>query len=173
MNFKRLLLTASSLAFLMGGMSASAQVEKTNANGYVGVLLGYADPTNMDGRFGYGIDAGLMFTNGLTGNIFAYSSDGDDVTITQYGLGVDYALSNWFEGFLGTLKGGLKIGMSTLDVDVPGADTESDFFFGPSIGMDHMLAQNFSVGAQADLLFTMGDTDYSMLYLWLTGKYWF
>jgi hypothetical protein len=175
-------LRALNAAILTAGLMAApivtnAQIEKPNASGYVGVLLGYADPTNMDGRFGYGVDFGLMFPNAVTGVLFAYSSsaetDGTDVVITQYGLGADYSLANWFDGFLGSLKGGIKLGMSTLDVDAPGADDGSEFFVGPSLGFDRLIADGFSIGAQSDLLFVTADPGYSTLYLWLTGKYWF
>ena len=59
---------------LIFGSTAMAQIEKPQATGYAGLLLGYADPTNMDGRLGYGADIGLMFPGGLTGLVYFYNS---------------------------------------------------------------------------------------------------
>src|SRR5688500_14102248 len=100
MKFK-LFAIATALAF--STFTANAQdtgPDATNGTGYAGILIGYADPTNIDGRQGYGVDIGLMFPSGLTGLIFGYSStdetDGIDNTITQYGLGADMSLGHWF-----------------------------------------------------------------------------
>jgi hypothetical protein len=175
MSFTRTKILIITLAFAVIGMSANAQVERNNAMGYIGGLVGYADPTGIDGRLGYGVDFGMIFPSGITGLLFAYNSTGEteniETEIMVYGLGVDYSLSKMFEsGFLHNLKAGVKVGMANLDVE--GADDESDFTFGPSLGMDHMITEAFSVGGQADLLFVTGDEGYSTLYLFVTGKYW-
>ncbi len=173
-----LLFTALMLVF--SSASANAQVDNSDATGYAGILVGYADPTNIDGRLGYGIDLGMMFPNGLTGLVFAYSStDGDngvDNTIMQYGLGMDMSLSHFFGdtwSWIARMKGGLKVGMSDLDADVPAPGTdvsESDFVWGPSIGTDYAVTTSITAGLQADLLIA---PDYSTLYIFGTAKYWF
>lgn len=164
------------IALLMSSSFAFAQFETPQATGYVGLGLGYADPTNMDGRMGYGVNAGLIFPNGLSGNIFALNSEGDDVSLMQYGLGVDFALRGLLGDSLGFLKAGLKIGMSDMEVETPIGDmSDEGFFWGPSISADYMVTEAFSLGGEVDVLFTSGDKvgDYSMLYILGTGKYWF
>jgi hypothetical protein len=63
--------------------------------------------------------------------------------------------------------------MSTVDVDVPGTESQNDFVLGPSVGADWMVSDSFSLGGEADLLFVLGDDGYSTLYLFATGKYWY
>lgn len=167
----------AALAFALVGHTAMAQVETSQATGYVGALVGYADPTGMDGSLGYGVTIGMMFPNGFSGNIWGLSTTTDtnsvDVTLIQYGLGVDYALSGLLGDRLAMMKAGLKIGMSTVDVDAPGVDEETDFVWGPSLSADWMMASAFSLGGEANLLFQTSEPGYSVLYLMVTGKYWF
>jgi len=166
------------LAFSLIGSVASAQIEKPQAAGYAGLLLGYSDPTNADGRLAYGADVGMIFPRGLTGSLFFYNSVGKeqnaDVQIMHYGLGLGYSLSGMFDGWLGGLNAGVKVGMSSVDVDTPGAkDGDAEFAFGPSLGMDYMITSSFSLGGQADLLFVTAEPGYSNLFLFATGKFWF
>lgn len=168
-----------SVMFALAAPLASAQIEKPQATGYAGLLAGYADPTNVDGRLGYGADIGLRFPAGLTGLIYFYNSKADqdnvDLQIMHYGLGVDYSLQSMFDGFLGGLKAGVKVGMADYSAKATGiaSVSESDLAYGPSVGMDYMLTQSFSLGGQADLLFVTGDHGYSTLYVLASGKYWF
>ena len=92
----------------------------------------------------------------------------------HYGLGIGYSLSSMFDGVLGGLNAGIKVGMSSVDLDAPGADDgDPEFTFGPSLGMDYMITSSFSLGGEADLLFVTGDAGYSNLFLFATGKFWF
>lgn len=168
---------ALTCALVFSAQMANAQVENPQGTGYVGLLAGFADTTNIDGTVGYGVTAGMMFANGWNGSVFAFNSvsevTGADVTLLQYGFGVDYSLKGFFGDRLAMLRGGMKIGSSTVDIDTPGTESNTEFAFGPSLGADWMIAESFSIGGEADLLFVTTDAGYSTLYLFLTGKYWF
>jgi hypothetical protein len=174
----KLLRTAAlTCALAFSAHFAQAQIATPQANGFVGLLAGYVDTTNIDGTFGYGVNAGMMFPNGWNGLVWAFNSTSDvsgtDVNLFQYGIGVDYSLRGIFGDNLGMLRGGMKVGASTVDVDAPGTDAETDFVFGPTIGGDWMFTETFSLGGEADLLFVTKDGGYSTLYLFATAKYWF
>jgi hypothetical protein len=166
------------LIFLMGSTSAWAQIEKNQGTGFAGLMAGYADPTNMDGRFGFGADIGMIFPNGVTGLIYVLSSTGEeqgvDIQILHYGLGADYSLSGIFSGPLAGLHGGIRLGMASVEADGNGVSaSDSIFTYGPALGYDYTLTPGFSLGGEADLLLSSGDDSVSTLYLLVTGKYWF
>ena len=168
---------AFTCVLVFSAQMANAQIETPQGTGYVGLLGGFADTTNVDGTAGYGLTVGLMFPSGWNGSLWAFNSTaenvGTDVHLFQYGLGADYSLKGFFGDVLATLRGGIKIGSSTVDVDAPGVDSKTEFAFGPSLGTDWMLTEAFSLGAEADLLFVTTGDGYSTLYLFATGKYWF
>ncbi len=173
-HFKKLML---GLCFLGLSAPAYAQIETNQGTGFAGLMVGYADPTNLDGRFGYGANVGMIFPNGITGLIYVLSSNGDeqgaDVQILHYGVGADYSLSGLFTGPLGGLHAGLRLGMATIDTDFPGAESDEQFTYGPALGYDYKFMPSFSLGGEADLLFSSGDNAVTTLYVLATGKYWF
>ena len=179
MKMKTLLIGLSILSI---APLANAQVE-TNREvlGYVGFSAGYADPTTINGRFGLGGDAGLMFGNGMMGSLFYRTSLGTeshrDVRVDHYGLGADWSLARYLPGPFGGFRGGVRAGASTLDADAkPGVASVNDteFMVGPSLGYDLIhLPYNLSVGAEADLLFTLGPAQFSTLYVTANINYWF
>lgn len=175
---KILRLVSFGLASVLISLPAFAQVEKNQGMGYAGLMLGFADPTNMDPRLGYGANVGLIFPMGLTGSIYILNSteseNGVDTSVLHYGLGVDYSLSGMFSGPLGGLHAGLKLGMATAETEFRGASNSEDFFtFGPSVGYDYPIVSYFSVGGEANLLLASGDNTVSTLYVLATGKFWF
>ena len=172
----------ATLALLAVAPFANAQTEASrDVLGFVGFSAGYADPTSINGRFGLGGDAGMMFGNGMMGSVFYRTSSGDEshrtVRVDHYGLGADWSLARYLPGPFGGFRGGVRAGASTIDADSkPGVSrvNDTEFAFGPSLGYDLIhLPYNFSVGAEADLLFTMGPAQYATLYVTANLKYWF
>ncbi|MGE0526414.1 MAG: hypothetical protein AB7P49_05065, partial [Bdellovibrionales bacterium] len=87
------------------------------SDGYVGLMIGMADPTNIEGRMAFGASAGMQFYNNITGSVFylmskAEEGSGVDVTLTHFGLGADYDLS---EMAMAGLHAGLRAGMGSID----------------------------------------------------------
>lgn len=181
-NLKASLILTAAIVMSMASV-AQGQIEKPQPMGYVGLLGGYADPGSLKGRFGYGADVGLKFTNGWTGLLFYQTSkaeeDGIDTAIHQYGIGADYALSERFQGdmgVLGAMKVGLRMGSGTVEATGPGLDTnESAFTYGLAVGYDHRLErlEGFGLSAELQNLWSNWDDNESVLYLLAGLKYWF
>jgi hypothetical protein len=166
---------------LLNSSYVAAQAERGEGSSYVSVSAGYADPTNLNGRFGWGGDAGFMFSNGITGSVFYRNNIATeqqrDYRLDHFGLGADWSLAHSLPGALGGLRGGVRAGASTRDVSSLGnqpSTASTEFSFGPAIGYDIWnLARNFSVGAESSLFFTMGPNQYATLYVLANLKYWF
>ena len=178
-NMKKVLI---GLAMMSIAPLANAQMAaSSDLLGYVGFAAGYADPTSINGRFGLGGDAGMMFSNGMIANVFYRSSSDKEskrnVQVDHYGLGADWSLAKYLPGPFGGFRGGLRAGVSTIEADSkPGVPRVSDteFAFGPTLGYDFIhLPYNFSLGGEANLLFTMGPAQFATLYVTANLKYWF
>lgn len=173
------LLNLACVAILFGGMStAHAQIEKNQGTGFAGLLAGYADPTNVDGRFGYGAQVGMIFPNGVTGLLYLMNSvasqNSADITLMHYGAGLDYSLSGVLSGPLGGLHAGVRAGMVSYKVEGAGASvTDDSFSYGPALGYDHAITAAFSLGGEADLMISSDSDLQNTLYLLATGKFWF
>ena len=173
----------ASLALLSLAPIAQAQTTMNrDVTGYVGGSIGYADPTAINGRLGYGGDAGMMFSNGMIGSLYYRASDDKEthrsVQVQHYGVGFDWSLARFISGPLGGFRAGVRAGVSVMDKDrlnstvAPIYDTE--FAFGPTLGYDLFhLPGNISIGAEANLMFTQGPAQFSTLYVLANAKYWF
>ena len=171
-----------SLAMISIAPLAHAQMStSSDVTGFVGASLGYADPTSINGRFGYGGDAGMMFSNGMMGSLFYRNSNGQeshrDVQVQHYGVGFDWSLARFISGPVGGFRAGIRGGVSTMDKNRNnnvGTVVDTEFAFGPTLGYDLFhLPANFSIGAEANLMFTMGPAQFSTLYVLANVKYWF
>lgn len=171
---------------LLVSIESSAQTELPQGSGYGGLGLGYADPTNTSGRFGIGASVGLNFPHGLSSGLFFNSSNGNesgvDTQTMHYGVeaGYRFAMLGGAEpeaGFGNPATGfklGAKIGMATIKVSGGGVDeTDNVFTLGPSVAYDFPVAPQFTIGAQADLMFTFNEGGVSTPYVFAVGKYWF
>lgn len=155
-------------------LSSQAQTELPQAQGFVGLDVGYADPTNLDGRFGIGADVGLMFPSNWTALGFFRSStaetDGVENSFMHYGLGSDYIIGLP----AGRLSLGGRIGAETRAVSGGAEDEDStELAIGPHIGYDYPVNETFSVGADSSLMVSFGDASVSTLYVLGSVKYWF
>ena len=171
-----------SLAMLSLAPLAQAQTSTSpDVTGFVGGSVGYADPTSINGRLGYGGDAGLMFGNGMIGSVFYRNSQDKEshrnVQVQHYGVGFDWSLARLISGPVGGFRAGVRAGASVLEKDRRGNMSgveDTEFSFGPTLGYDLIhLPYNFSIGAEANLMFTMGPAQYSTLYVLANVKYWF
>lgn len=158
------------LGLALAAMPSRAQVLIPQDRGFVGLTAGYTSTSHLNGRLGFGAEGGLAFTNGWTGSLFFLSSKADhegvDVQVVHYGLGADYRLTNVLNG----LTAGLRLGAGTLDPDA--GDAQNGFAIGPAISYDRMVSDAFSVGAEAQLLWTKWDDNETTTFFMLTGKYW-
>jgi hypothetical protein len=153
----------------------NAQIEMDQPEGFAGLLLGLASPTDVDSRFGYGAEVGLSFTNNWSlEGFFLSSGDSEGLVDTQlmhYGVGADYHLNPDRTGF----RFGVRIGASTSTVSAPGiADvSDTEFTLGPHAGYDFPLSERFTVGGSAMWFPNLGDGEGSTLYVLGSGKFWF
>lgn len=173
--------TMAALLLSVAAPSAFAQNERGSSAGFVGLSAGYADPTNLKGRLGFGADVGTMLWNGLmTSAYYRYSSASEmstDVKVEHYGLGADMSLAPYVPNWMGGLHGGLRAGVSTLDPVAKsdgGSKKAMEFSYGPAVGYDlFQLGYGLSVGAEAMLLFTGGGNKTNTLYVTANLRYWF
>src|SRR5688572_26975285 len=88
------------LGLVVAALPSRAQILLPQDRGYVGLLAGYTSTSGggISGRFGFGAEGGLAFTNGFTGLLYFQSSskseDAGKVQIDHYGAGLDYRLEN-------------------------------------------------------------------------------
>lgn len=168
---KKLTLALIASAFL--APLAQAQILLPQDRGYLGLLLGHTTTTDIDGRFGFGAEGGLAFTNGFTGSIYFMSSTGEtsgvDMQVLHYGVGLDYSLSRFLNG----LFVGARLGMSTAEaLNVQAADKESAFAGGLALGYDHMINESFSLGAQVQAFSNSWTPSTTSTYFLVSGKFW-
>ena len=96
------------------------------------------------------------------------SASGDEQNITfstfQLGTGL-FALNRisdktnfYYGGRLGFIRQSSEIALGEFDIDTE-SDSSTNFFLGPAMGAEHMLGDHFSVGGEAQLLYTSIDNE--------------
>ncbi len=170
------------LSFIFLAFAAQAQAQEENSqrsSAFASVLIGYADPTHIDGRAGYGIDAGWMCpTTGWRALAYGYYSHEDrdavdEVNIGHYGLGADYAFAAAFpDSWFSRLRVGLKAGGSDLHkenkIAGPSVVQLSGLAWGPSLGLEYAVNSWLVSVLQGDVLIA---DKYSTLYLWGAAQF--
>lgn len=172
MTWKTIRLFVMTLVLGAAG-TASAQVLLPQQTGYVGLSAGYADPSHLNGRFGFGADFGLKFTNGMTGLLYFLSSSasesGVDTRISHYGVGADYNFAASMPG----LRGGLRVGLGSAEVTGGGSGDSTRFSIGPALGYDHPINESFTFGAETQIQWTMWEETRTTWYALANVKLWF
>ncbi len=180
------LMVFSMIALSMAATRAQAQTELPQPSGYAGLALGYADPSDLNGRLGYGANIGLKFPYGLGAGLFflnsAGSENGIDTAISHYGIEAHYGFAFFdaekpqpgFGSPAPGLKLGARLGASTFGATGTNAPAgKTSFTAGPSVAYDIEIPYGLTVGADVSAMFTFGERSGSTLYALATTKYWF
>lgn len=160
---------------LLAAPFAHAQILLPQDKGFASLLLGYTKTTGVgDGSFAFGAEVGLAMTSGVQGLLFYESSiakDGPiDTQVLHFGLGADWGIPNVAQGF----RLGGRIGLGMAQPSGPGAgDSLSALTLGPTIGYDHMIGDEMSLGVTAQYLWTTWSTTQTSASAFAVAKYWF
>jgi hypothetical protein len=164
------ILATSCLSFA----AQSEAAETSTANAYVSALLGVGLVNNSGGsNFTYGVGVGYKlnpsYSLGLdyTYNTFSVPS--------PLSASLSLILANFKYYFAGGFLAGVKLGSGMLSYSGPSApSTTSNFAWGPSVGYDYACTTNWSIGADADLIWlSSSPVSVNDLQMLASLKYWF
>lgn len=172
----------SKVMFLGGALALAGGVQAATGDGAVGVQLGWSIPKDIDGRFGFGLDAGYeVIDNVQVGAYLQYNTGTEGTGAAEvayvympFGLKVNYLFTDFVEG----LYAGANLGMvrisSNPEATGVATKTNSDLSLGIQLGYDFKVAAEFSVGGTYEYIWINSDPDSGYVQnIFATAKYHF